>query len=210
MSLFKSKKSKVFVNIYIFIVYLCFIMNNPSCFRCLNTQVRGPLGPAGRCLACAAGRGVAERSVARWGVAGRSVGGGEKRLSHEQHALSLSITLYKSLLYIYKDEALRNVDDYDDFHDDVDDDAVAMTTVKDVMPGRSESRPLHCSQGRGSEQLVPADHHGGQVEIVQHDLRHAHEHLLALDTTVVAPHRHLKYTACEIFSKNKLLLIQRV
>ena len=60
---------------------------------------------------------------------------------------------------------------------------------------RAVRRDAH--QRRGSEQLVPSDHDVGQVEVVEHDLRDAHEHLLALHAAVVAPNGHLKYESVD-------------
>ena len=39
---------------------------------------------------------------------------------------------------------------------------------------------------------VPADHDVGEVEVVEEDLGHAHEHLGALHPAVVAPDGHLQ------------------
>lgn len=52
-----------------------------------------------------------------------------------------------------------------------------------------ERRQRH--QRGGAEELVPSDDDVGEVQVVQHDLRQAHEHLTALHAPVVAPHRHL-------------------
>lgn len=57
--------------------------------------------------------------------------------------------------------------------------------------GCGGGRPEHTDQGGGAEEPVPADHYVGQVQVIQHDLRYAHEDFLALNAAIVAPHRHL-------------------
>lgn len=59
-------------------------------------------------------------------------------------------------------------------------------------PARESQRGGATHQRGGPEQLVPADDYVGQVQVVQHYLRHAHEHLFALYSPVVAPHCHLE------------------
>lgn len=48
------------------------------------------------------------------------------------------------------------------------------------------------TQSCGAKELVPAKHHVVQIQIVQHDLRNSHKHLLSLDSAIVAPNSHLK------------------
>lgn len=54
-----------------------------------------------------------------------------------------------------------------------------------------QAEPGWIYQGRRAEQLVPADLHLAQIQLVKHDLGHAHEHFLPFQTSVISPHRHL-------------------
>ena len=63
---------------------------------------------------------------------------------------------------------------------------------EDRLPGSLLAAPRgDADQGGSAEEFVPTNHNVGQLQVVQQNLSHAHEHFRPFHTAVVAPYRHL-------------------